>query len=78
MTMMSEDEFNEQMDKVANARTERDRAIQEAQDTFTDVVIATLEAGLTLSDISHATGVSQNTLRVRLRERGVPTPRERA
>ena len=70
MTMMSEEEYQALMDSIAVARQQRDAAVEAAQEKFTDELIAAYEAGLTLYDINHATGVSITTIRTRFKKRG--------
>lgn len=73
--MMSEDEYQGLMDHIAAARQQRDEEIEAAQDHFADEVVAAYQAGLTLYDINHATGVSITTIRTRLKEHGVSARR---
>lgn len=75
MVMMTDDEYQELMDRVALARSKRDDTVDAAQEQFTDAVVAAYEAGLTLYDINHATGLSITTIRSRLKQRDVPARR---
>lgn len=69
--MLSEQEYTAEMDRVAQALVDRNRALAAAQETFADAVIHAYEAGLSIADIRHATGIAHATIRNRLLERGV-------
>ena len=69
--MMSEEEYQELMDRIALSRKERDEAVEAAQERFSDALAAAYEAGLSFYDINHATGLSITTVRSRLKQRGI-------
>ena len=65
--MMSEDDYQQRMDRIVHARQQRDEAIEDAQGRLTDEIVEAYQAGLTLQDINHATGLSVTTIRSRLK-----------
>ena len=69
--MMTEDEYRAAMDMIAAAKAHRDEAIETAQKSLTLHIAMAYDAGLTLYDIQHATGLSITTIRSRLKEHGV-------
>lgn len=75
MKTMTEDEYHQWLDRLAQDRHARDEAVEAAQKRLTDAIIEAYKAGLTLYDINYATGLSITTIRSKFKDRGVQTRR---